>query len=406
MRLVTRFLSLAGLALATFHSSQVWAFPENVRHGYPNCASCHVNPNGKGILNPYGRELSVAIQSYGKFFFEPSSKAPEESAEKKSEEQDKEAQFLYGYFPQPDWLLMGGDIRFLQLFASTPAYTMAQFITMQLDLEAAVKFGKFTVDASVGRDDPTLHGNANPAFGDWFVSRNHYILFQATDELFFMGGKYWKPYGILDANHSTLVKGGDGYGLGWDYDSQSYNLQVGYQTNSYSLTAYADFGSPTTAYGPIEQGGGGTASVFFANSYKVGASFFYGTTDQPLAIGVPAGHRYVFGPWGILGFTEHFYLNTENNLVREFGTASILHQGFITTAGLATSGCRAFTPTSKRVSRSNVNDNTTQVQYYGVGLLYYPRTHWEFEANVQQRNIASTGYGFTTFLYFQLHYYL
>jgi hypothetical protein len=196
-------LLLAIASLASF-SRGAWAFPENVRHGYTNCASCHVNPNGQGLLNDYGRELSKAIQSYGKFFFEPTKKTEEKPAAEG--EADSEAQFLYGYFPHPKWLTMGGDLRFLQLFQNTPTVSSGMFIDMQMDLEGAVTVGKLTLDATVGRVDPTYIGNQNPGFTDYILSRRHFLLFQATDEIFVMGGRFWKPYGILDPNHSSTVK--------------------------------------------------------------------------------------------------------------------------------------------------------------------------------------------------------
>lgn len=31
-----------------------------IRLGYPNCASCHVSPQGGGLLNPYGRGIDRA----------------------------------------------------------------------------------------------------------------------------------------------------------------------------------------------------------------------------------------------------------------------------------------------------------------------------------------------------------
>lgn len=33
----------------------VYAFPENIRHGYASCAACHVAPSGGGLLTNYGR---------------------------------------------------------------------------------------------------------------------------------------------------------------------------------------------------------------------------------------------------------------------------------------------------------------------------------------------------------------
>src|SRR3954452_12614673 len=107
-----RLVCFGLLGFGLLQSPAGWAFPENVRHGYTNCVSCHVNPNGQGLLNPYGRQLSKAMQSYGKFFFEPTPKAtPAASAnastsasagaaasgaEAADADRDPETEFLYG----------------------------------------------------------------------------------------------------------------------------------------------------------------------------------------------------------------------------------------------------------------------------------------------------------------------
>jgi hypothetical protein len=52
----------------------IWALPIMVRLGYPNCASCHVSPQGGGLLNEYGRSVDEA-QSLRAGDFDP--KVPE-----------------------------------------------------------------------------------------------------------------------------------------------------------------------------------------------------------------------------------------------------------------------------------------------------------------------------------------
>ena len=46
------FLSLAG----TGFPGSAWAYPEMVRHNYPNCTSCHVSPSGGGVLTLVAKE--------------------------------------------------------------------------------------------------------------------------------------------------------------------------------------------------------------------------------------------------------------------------------------------------------------------------------------------------------------
>lgn len=395
---IGHLLSFACLLLGILPDS-AWGYPENVRHGYTNCASCHINPNGQGQLNEYGRQLAKAMQSYGKFFFEPSREAPQADAAAVESDRDPETEFLYGYVPRPQWLTLGGDLRFLQLFSETPRSSSARFIVMQLDLEAAATVGKFTFDATLGRIDPADYGETNPGFTDHFASRRHYALFQATDEIFIMGGRFWKPFGVLDPNHSSVVKSG----LGWNFGSESYNLEAGYVGSLASLLVYGTLGRPDHAGLQVEKGGGATASVAVMSTHKIGASYFYGTKDRL--------SRHVFGPWAILGFTEHFYLRTENDFDRTTPKAG---------AAAATTGLASYNRLGYEFiqgvhgyvehgfQQRDLSTDATRTQLYGLGLLYYPRVHWEFELDYQKRKtgVAPSSMGFTDYLYIQAHYYL
>src|SRR5688500_13194699 len=58
------YLVLAG-ALFLLLTAQVQATPRMISYSYPNCISCHVSPQGRGLLNSYGRGIDIA-QSYSK----------------------------------------------------------------------------------------------------------------------------------------------------------------------------------------------------------------------------------------------------------------------------------------------------------------------------------------------------
>ncbi len=49
--------SIAVTLLVLVISAPAWALPNMIRLGYPNCVSCHVAPQGGGLLNAYGRGI-------------------------------------------------------------------------------------------------------------------------------------------------------------------------------------------------------------------------------------------------------------------------------------------------------------------------------------------------------------
>ena len=55
-------LVLLALGLA---SSPVYGLPTMVRLGYQNCSSCHITPQGAGLLNRYGRGIDQAQSLVG-----------------------------------------------------------------------------------------------------------------------------------------------------------------------------------------------------------------------------------------------------------------------------------------------------------------------------------------------------
>ena len=60
------------LAAMLLMALPVFALPHMVRLGYPNCLSCHVNPQGGGLLNTYGKGIDAA-QSWRAEEYKPSS---------------------------------------------------------------------------------------------------------------------------------------------------------------------------------------------------------------------------------------------------------------------------------------------------------------------------------------------
>jgi hypothetical protein len=60
----SRIGAIAG-ALLLVETNVAHATPRMISYGYPNCISCHVSVQGRGLLNSYGRGIEVA-QSYSK----------------------------------------------------------------------------------------------------------------------------------------------------------------------------------------------------------------------------------------------------------------------------------------------------------------------------------------------------
>ena len=96
-------LLAVGFGLSAF-PAPASAYAWMVRHGYTSCAMCHTDPSGGSLLTAYGRAQGVLLLAsrYG--------------ASAQDDEAAVEAgQFLFGAFELPATLLLGGDVRGMQL---------------------------------------------------------------------------------------------------------------------------------------------------------------------------------------------------------------------------------------------------------------------------------------------------
>jgi hypothetical protein len=67
---VHRSITQLAIALVALSGTSAWALPTMIRLGYPNCVSCHITPQGGGLLNTYGRGIDQA-QSYAAGDYKP-----------------------------------------------------------------------------------------------------------------------------------------------------------------------------------------------------------------------------------------------------------------------------------------------------------------------------------------------
>lgn len=356
-----------------------WAYPEMIRHGYTNCTSCHISPTGGGVLTPYGRELSKEILStWGT---------------------DRETLFMDS-IKTPDNLSLGGDVRTAQIYQNTPSLVTATLINMQEDFEAAYTWNKkLTFDASVG-----YNHRGEPATAlDHVISRRHYVIFQADEQTSIRAGKFNYAYGINTSDHQLLIKSGlqiaDDSLAG---SSETYNVEAAWLGDKLNFYATGILGRPDEPDYHRETGGTLTASIAPGESYKMGVSYLYARTDL-------GTNRHVFGPWGILGFTPKFFLLSEldfqgahqdTNLLetRQWGMVDYLRLDYEYFQGF-----HGFL--TQELFRLDFRDPSTLNKVYGIGLQWFPRPHFEFDAEWQLQ-ISAQVQGYTDFAFLMLHYYL
>jgi len=183
-------------------SNPLFSFPQNVRFGYPTCASCHVNPNGGGVLTPYGRStLAEAMTTWS---------------------YDGEENLLYGLFKPSKRIDVGADARYLVL--------PDQRFFMQREFEVALNWSRYIYGvASSGTYGPL----------DTPDSRRYYLM--ATDQKNFWvkAGRFFPNYGIMSNEHYMLYRGKN-----FNQGQETWNVEGIYRNSWLELSAAKILGHP------------------------------------------------------------------------------------------------------------------------------------------------------------------
>ena len=332
-----------------------FSYPEMVRHGYVNCISCHVSPNGGGVLTQYGRELSREVLSHKGV--------------------EGESQFAYGVVKPPAWLNLGGDFRNLVLFKDTPTVREGRVILMQADVEAIASYMKFLVGGTVGyREIPNVESTTNN-----FISRRHYINYRPTDELSFRAGRFQPSYGINTPDHAIVTK----RGLNWDQGSETYNLEAAWIGEKYNAFLTGIFGRPDNETLNREKGVAINTAVAFLDRIKTGLSYFYGSNNIQ--------KRQVYGPWAIFGITPYFYFLTELDFQNTTPVSSTPSQSGLVNYNKVDyeffQGFHAFS--TLEFQQTDFSKPDALSKFLGLGLQYFPRPHFELSFTVQRQFIAN-----------------
>jgi hypothetical protein len=119
-----------------------YAFPEMIRHGYAHCATCHFNPAGGSTLTPYGRSLSNEVLSRWSY---------------KGEERlfhaalsQNSSQWIQG--EKESGLILGGDMRYVQVHQENASIRRRKAFLMQADLEVGAKWKDLLIIGTWGQE--------------------------------------------------------------------------------------------------------------------------------------------------------------------------------------------------------------------------------------------------------------
>lgn len=360
------------LLFAIASAPKAHAFPELIRHHYVNCNSCHVNPNGGGLLNEYGRGMASEVLSTWSY--------------------ENESLFLHGAVKpeaMPKWLNIGGDLRGIQTHHETRRVKEGKYILMQSQAEAGVTAGPVTAVAAFGRPDRQNHIK-----GEF---TRFYLLGNLSETIQVKAGRFLPAFGINDPHHILPTR----QSLGLGYESERNALEGHYSGEQWHAALGASESRLDSAVRQEEQAVHGQVERFFADKYRAGLNFWRG---KSLTM-----RRWMIGAHGMMGFTEKFYFLGEAAL--QFRTAAV--PGATAETGVFHFGRLGYEVVKglhllalEDVQETNRANPSTLTLSFGPGILWYPRPHFELELAFTQRKALQTSPEFEDYAWLMFHYYL
>ncbi len=356
------------MILSTSFNSALYAFPENLRKGYTNCASCHVSPTGAGLLSPYGETASAEFLNTWKL------------------SEDKETSTSEP--PSTPSLLWGGNIRALLYSKNNGLFVSKGFMPMQIEGEIAYKFlDYFTAAFSGGVYDKD------------FQTHRYYLLANLNEHLYVRIGSFFPAYGILTAEHSIVTR----KELGFNQGRESKNFEIGLIGQNGEIVIDSVLSEASDGISAQEQGLTARAAWYGLEKSQIGMSFLSSTSH--------IWRRTMTGVFIITGLTQSLYLLAElDNEIKkaidsnEISTPSNTRLVSYNKLGWEfLPGVHSFFTYENSVNTKG--DFNPRLWSYGPGLQWFPIEHFEFMLQGQKKYNSFYPKQPGSLLTLMLHYY-
>lgn len=213
-RTFTAVLVLLGVLV----TGRAAAYPSMIRHGYTHCASCHVDPSGGGLLEPYGRAQQQLL-------------LPNHDGRDPAE-LEPSAERLFGVIQAPAWLNAGLSFRGGALHVGSRDAPPVVPLVMAADVRAAVTVGPFRASGTLGFSP---RGARLAALTDQpsnnLVSREHWLGLQLLEgAVQVRAGRINVPFGLRNQEHVAWVRSQTRSDL---VSAQQYGLAVAYNQDMF-----------------------------------------------------------------------------------------------------------------------------------------------------------------------------
>lgn len=351
----------------------VSAYPEFIGYKYTSCITCHYNGQGNGPINDYGRAV-WASEIAGRMF-----------AGNKTAEQLGESSGFLG--SQKMWWWLKPGIKARQLAYHTNAGKSnrdTRMILMQAEANAAILLKKdqsLIFVGSYGYIPTPYSAKTNPAskdFDNW-ISREHYIRWQASDSSWLYVGMVDKVYGLRISNHMAFSRARTGL----NQSDQSHGIIYHYIKPNWELTVNGFFGSLYQEAELRQVGGSMMFEYDIAQDFRIGASALMTSNDY---IGLRR-----FGLHSKRGYGNGTAILFEIGLIDDepkFAQSRMGYYIFSEAMQRIKRGYHFFI--SGQAYKEDLSGKYQDTLRFGAGLLMFPMSRAEFRLEAENERKLAT----------------
>ncbi len=337
--------------VSIFASSIAWAYPEMIRHGYTHCASCHFNPAGGGVLTSYGKSISSELLSRWNY---------------KGEERilhgalSKNASSYIQGEKDPS-LILGGDLRYIQLHQENKAIRKRRWFLMQADVEAGVKWKNLLLVTTFGQETKTDT--------ERWRFRKTFLKAQVTDSVSVKAGRSHPNLGLMISEHFLSSRSDSGLHpleykdlVEFQGNFENFGFVVGAEQSPYERNHLA-----SNEKGFYAQGD------YIVDNHKLGLHYWNRQAES--------FKRNRLGAHAILGVSKKFAVLADYQFQQEEMVGQKAQWGFFGSGKLTYEPFKGFWLSLwLDYSQRKFSDNNTVRERVGPGIQFFPRPHFDIQA--------------------------
>lgn len=339
------------------------AFPEYTRFGYNHCLACHQSPAGGAMLTPYGKNVSAEIaNTWG---------------------DDSQTGLLWGYKPQKKIekvLLVGGDLRAVQIQTENEQYKNNKFIKMQAEVSAAVIKDYGSLFISVGEQQEET----------WRpIATSFYAMATPIESLSIRLGRFVPQYGLHISDHFAFIRSFLGFGLQAARDTAEVQWTAENWASSVSYAKQFKGSNPETAQTAMAQ-------YYFLDQNKIAINYWKATSENQ--------SRDLYGFWGSFAYNKNIFLLSEFDWQNTQGPSDIKSSTNYQKLGWTVKKGLDLLLVYEELS-PDLSSSDSKIVRKGPGFQWTPIAHFELSGNWSKMKIGQSSME-EDYAWILFHYYL